>query len=214
MRVGAFRYAGGMSGLPHGDSQLVQIMDAALVEAAQRAGGWLVCRTGCTQCCHGAFAINALDVLRLHAGMQELRGTQPALAAEVERRARAWIATHGAGFPGDSTTGALGEADADRELFEDFANEAPCPALDPATGRCDVYAWRPMTCRVFGPPVRMGAGDALGCCELCFVGATETEIAACEMPVPHELESKLIAETGDAAETVVAFALLPAAINW
>jgi hypothetical protein len=54
----------------------------------------------------------------------------------------------------------------------------------------------------------MGEGNALGCCELCFIGASETEIAACEMPVPHDLESQLVAETGDSGETIVAFALL------
>ena len=35
----------------------------------------------------------------------------------------------------------------------------------------------------------------------------EEEIAASEMPVPHELEERLVEETGDAAETVVAFVL-------
>jgi Fe-S-cluster containining protein len=145
--------------------------------------------------------------------MAKLHETQPALAAEVERRGRAWIGIHGADFPGDPATGLLGQSEADQERFEGFANEAACPALDPATGRCDVYAWRPMTCRVFGPPVRMGEGDALGCCELCFVGASDVDIAACEMPVPQELESRLVAETGDPGETVVAFALLPEAIN-
>ena len=29
------------------------------------------------------------------------------------------------------------------------------------------------------------------------------------MPVPHELQARLIAETGQSGETVVAFALLP-----
>jgi Fe-S-cluster containining protein len=105
-------------------------------------------------------------------------------------------------------TGLLGESDAERESFEDFANEAACPALDPATGLCGVYAWRPMTCRVFGPPVRMGQDGALGCCELCFVGAGEEEIAACEMALPYELEERLLDETGQTGETVVAFALL------
>ena len=52
-----------------------------------------------------------------------------------------------------------------------------------------------MTCRVFGPPVRMGDGDALGCCELCFHGANEEEIAACEMPVPTELEAGIVGVT-------------------
>lgn len=195
--------------LPPRDVELVQIMDVALVTAARKAGAWLACRPGCTQCCHGAFAINALDAARLRAGMEALRTEQPELASTVERRAQAWIEKEGAQFPGDRITGVLGTTAGDQERFEDFANEAVCPALDPATGRCDVYAWRPMTCRVFGPPVRVSDGEALGCCELCFVGAGEDEIAACEMPVPHELEAELLAETGNAgAETVVAFALL------
>jgi Fe-S-cluster containining protein len=199
--------------LPAGDAHLVQIMDAALADAALRAGPWLVCREGCTPCCHGAFAINALDIERLRAGMATLRSTNPALAATLEHRAHAWISEHGPAFPGDPATGFIGTSEADQEAFEDFANDAPCPALDPATGRCDVYAWRPMTCRVFGPPVRMGQGDAIGCCELCFQGATEAEIAACEMPVPHELEDQLIAELNPAPDTVVAYALLPSAPN-
>jgi len=198
--------------LLQGDSGLVQIMDAALVEAARMAGDWLVCRSGCTQCCYGAFAISALDVLRLRAGMDALRAQEPALAAEIERRARAWIAEHGPAFPGDVETGLLGDSDAEQERFEAFANDAACPALDPATGRCDVYAWRPMTCRVFGPPVRVDApteeGHALGHCELCFVGASTEQVAACEMPVPHELEADLLDEIEETAETVVAFALL------
>lgn len=198
--------------LPAGDSQLVQIMDAALADAAHRAGAWLACRPGCTQCCHGAFAINALDAARLWAGMIALHAAAPDAAAAVEERARQWVEDYGREFPGDAVTGTLGTSEEDQARFEDFANEAPCPALNPATGLCDVYEWRPMTCRVFGPPTRVDAGieneNALGCCELCFVGASEAEIAACEMQVPHELEAQLAAETGDAGETVVAFALL------
>jgi len=204
---------GGM-GLPGRDTardrHLVQIVDAALADAAGRAGEWLACRVGCTQCCHGAFAINALDAARLRAGMAELWETKPELAAEIGRRARGWIAEHGAAFPGDLATGRLGQTEAERERFEEFANEAACPALDPATGRCDVYAWRPMTCRVFGPPVRMEgeAGSGLGHCELCFVGAGQDVVEACEMTIPHDLEAVLLNGFGDAGETVVAFALL------
>jgi Fe-S-cluster containining protein len=216
MRVKRFseqcwRILGGM-GLPAKDGELVQIVDAALADAALRAGGWLACRVGCTQCCHGAFAINALDAARLRAGMDELRIANPALAAAIENRAQEWIVAYGAEFPGDTGTGCLGETEAEREQFEEFANEAACPALDIANGRCDVYAWRPMTCRVFGPPVRMDAGvdgdSALGHCELCFVGASEDEIKRCEMPVPHELEAEVLNQVSEMSETVVAFALV------
>jgi Fe-S-cluster containining protein len=193
--------------LPPCDSELVQIVDASLAEAARRASSHLACRPGCTQCCYGAFAINALDAERLRAGMHELRVADPSAAQVIEERARAWIAEFSGDFPGDLETGILSTAEEDKGKFEDFANDAPCPALDPVTGLCGVYAWRPMTCRVFGPPVRM-EGDALGHCELCFIGATKEQIAACEMPVPHELEAQLVEEIGSQEETIVAFALL------
>jgi len=192
---------GGM-GLPARDAELVQIVDAALADVGRRAGPWLVCRLGCTQCCIGVFRINQLDALRLRAGMETLRSSDPELTAEIERRARAWIAEQVGEFPGDKQTGRLGESDAEVERFEEFANDEACPALDPATGRCDVYAWRPMTCRVFGPPVRMGEGNELGHC------ASRDVVEACEMEIPHELESRLVEELGAAGETVVAFALV------
>jgi Fe-S-cluster containining protein len=194
--------------LPAGDSQLVQIVDAALADAAQRADAWLACRPGCTQCCHGAFAINGLDAARVRAGMEALRAANPEKAAAVEQRARAWVTKFGPEFPGDPQNGILGTSKEDQARFEEFANDAPCPALNPETGLCDVYEWRPMTCRVFGPPVRV-EGGAIGCCELCFVGAGDEQIAACEMQVPHELEDKLVEEAGGAGDTVVAFALCP-----
>ena len=194
--------------LPVRDAELVQIMDANLVAASRRAGPRLACRIGCTQCCHGVFAINALDVLRLHAG---LRAAPPETVAALQRRARAWIAEYGADFPGDPATGVLGASPDEQVRFDSFAEDAPCPALDPATGRCEVYAWRPMTCRVFGPPVRsanQSGEEGLGHCELCFTTATPEEVAACEMPVPHDLEAELLGEIGSGATSVVAFALL------
>jgi Fe-S-cluster containining protein len=197
--------------LPARDAQLVQIVDGSLADAARRAGDLLACRIGCTQCCHGAFAINALDAARLREGMSTLCATNPALADAIELRARAWLGEHGSGFPGDSETGAVGTSIADQARFEDFANDAACPALDPATGRCDVYDWRPMTCRVFGPPIRAtgeNGAEGLGHCELCFIGATPEQVAACEMPVPHSLEAELLEAIGSKDETVVAFALI------
>ena len=194
--------------LPDRDTELVQIMDAALADASLRAGPWLVCRPGCTPCCHGAFAIAPLDAARLRVGMEALRAADPLQAAQVEQRAADWLVAHGPEFPGDLQTGLLGATEAEQERFEEFANDAPCPALDPDTGRCAVYAHRPMTCRVFGPPVRMGEGDALGHCELCFEGATEAEMAACEMQPPHALEAELLDQMGSSGETIVAFALL------
>jgi Fe-S-cluster containining protein len=197
------------------DGQLIQIVDAALADATRRAGGHLACRPGCTQCCHGAFSINPLDALRLRTAMTELQSANPPLAARIAGRARSYLAEFGPKFPGDQETGILGTAPEDEAAFEDFANEAPCPALNPESGLCDLYDARPMTCRVFGPPVRqLGESEeenGLAVCELCFTQASEAEIEAAEMTVPHAEEQSLLDQLHQigpgAGDTIVAHCL-------
>src|SRR5260370_29371257 len=173
------------------DQALIQIVDAALAEATGRSGEWLACRRGCTKCCIGVFPINQLDALRLRRGLADLQKRAPSRAARVRERAREAVARLSADFPGDAATGILDEGDEAERRFSDFANDEPCPALDPETGNCELYESRPMTCRVFGPPVR--SEDGLGACELCYQGASDEEIAACEMkPDPADLEAALL----------------------
>jgi Fe-S-cluster containining protein len=133
----------------------------------------------------GPFAITQLDARRLRLGLAELATRDPERGQRVRARAQASI-------------GGL-------------ADDEPCPALDPETGLCDLYAARPITCRTFGPPARCESGD-LAVCELCFQGATEAEIAACEVEIdPDDLEPALLEqleqETGARGETTVAEAL-------
>jgi Fe-S-cluster containining protein len=192
------------------DQALIQITGSALAEAARRSGEWLVCRRGCTQCCVGVFSINQLDALRLRRGLADLEKRAPQRADRVRQRAREAIARLSPEFPGDPVSGVLEESDAAAARFSDFANDEQCPALDPETGNCELYESRPMTCRVFGPPVR--SEDGLGVCELCYQGASDEEIAACEMkPDPDDLEGALLKEvedsTGTRGNTIIAFAL-------
>jgi Fe-S-cluster containining protein len=192
------------------DRELIQIVDVALVEATRRSGDWLVCRAGCTQCCIGAFPINQLDSLRLKRGLAELEKTDRARAGRVRERAKASVARLSQDFPGDVVSGVLDEGHEAAERFSDFANDEPCPVLDPATGNCDLYESRPMTCRVFGPPVLSEGG--LGVCELCYHGASDQEIVACEMkPDPDDLEGALLRKveesTGPHGNTIIAFCL-------
>jgi len=197
--------------LPSGDKSLIQIVDAALADATRRSGDWLVCKPGCTQCCVGAFAISQLDAERLRAGWSQLELDDPDRAAQLRQRVKAYIAKKGADYPGDIETGLLDESPEAQEEFVAFANDEPCPVLDPVTGTCDLYAARPMTCRIFGPPVRSEEG--LGVCELCYHGASDEEIAACEMHLStDELEAELTSEAEATTQlqgsTIVAFALL------
>ena len=171
------------------EERLVQIMDAALVEAARKAGPWLACRPGCTQCCYGVFPISTKDAARLLRGMAEL---DPDRAGRVAERARRSAARLRRDYPGDTLARVLSEDDA--------ADDEPCPALDPETGLCDLYAARPITCRAFGPAIGIGEGP-LAVCELCFDGASDEEIAACSVQIdPMEFED-------EGEDTTVAYAL-------
>ncbi len=211
-RISGLAYSKGMRpAYPARDRELVQIVDDALASAVSRAGTWLACRPGCTQCCHGVFAISQLDAARLRAGFAALAALDPARADRIRQRTAASAHRLRHGFPGDPDTGTLGETDQDRALFEAFADEEPCPVLDPASGTCDLYASRPLTCRIFGPPVLGEQG--LGMCELCYVGASEAEITSGEMHLTHHaLEEDLTREAeqtaGRGGSTVVAFALV------
>jgi Fe-S-cluster containining protein len=196
--------------LPVADRNLIQIVDAALADAARKSGEWLACRPACTQCCVGVFEINALDAARLQAGLDEMERSDPARAARIREQTRQSRARLTADFPGNPRTGVLDESAEAEVRFAEFGNEEVCPVLDPETGLCDLYESRPMTCRTFGPPVRSEGG--LGVCELCYHGATDEEIAACEMVVDtDDLESELVSKVekvgGPRGRTIVAWAL-------
>ena len=200
------------SSLLRGDQKLVQIVDAALAEAAHKSGEWLVCRKGCTQCCYGPFPISQLDVVRLQKGLRDLEQSDPRRAAHVRERAKQSWAKLSPNFPGNRKTGILAEDQSAEDQFAEYADDEPCPALDPDTGACDLYSARPMTCRTFGPPVRSGSEGALGVCELCYHGASDQQIADCEMvPDPGNLEEKLIQQAeqqrGKRGSTIITFCL-------
>jgi Fe-S-cluster containining protein len=156
------------------DRKLVQIVDAAAAEAVRNSGPRVVCRPSCADCCLGPFPISELDARRLRRGMEELERNDPARALRIRERAA-------------------------RAVSEGQSDDDPCPALDPDTRLCGLYEFRPLTCRIFGPPVRSGDGPA-AICELCFEGASEEEIAACAVELDTDaLEQDAMSETGETA---------------
>jgi Fe-S-cluster containining protein len=190
-------------------NELFPIIDAALASAAIRSGTHLACRAGCHQCCIGVFAITPLDAAALREGLADA-----ALDVAERIHTRALASRErllAAGFPGDPTTGILFTEPQHEEAFEEYANDEPCPVLDPATGTCDLYASRPVQCRTFGPPMRDQDGH-LTVCELCFTHASAEDIARCEMdqswrPLEDTLITQAESEKANAGPTMIAFAL-------
>jgi len=112
--------------------------------------------------------------------MATLTQTDPKRATRIRTRIAESLGRLDPWFPGDLTTGILNEDSEAAILFEEFANDEPCPVLDLEHGTCDLYEHRPILCRTFGPPMRTEENN-LATCELCFIHATIEEIAACEL---------------------------------
>ena len=154
-----------------------------MAEAVRRGGDWIACRPGCFECCFGPFEISSSEALALREGLSHL---DPATAQRVRGRAARYLASI---------------RSYDEDGLPEGMDEVPCPALDPSTGLCDLYAARPTTCRLFGPAVVMPDG-AIATCELCFRGASDEEIAAAAVAIAPEL-----LKYDPATATFVAFAL-------
>ncbi len=194
------------------DHHFLRTVDGAIADAVARSGSWLACRPGCSQCCHGVFSISPLDAHRLVTGLDALTGSDPARAARVRKRVRISAERLLPEFPGDPLTGTLKDTPEAAVAFEDFANEEPCPVLDPETHTCDLYAHRPVLCRTFGPPLETEEAG-LAICDLCFNGASPAEIKAAQID-PAIVRVEQAAVTAHAAatgrligDTIVTFAL-------
>jgi Fe-S-cluster containining protein len=191
--------------LARADAGLLRVLDRDFRAAADAAGSHLLCRPGCRECCIGPFPVTRLDVWRLRRGIAEAGSVGVAeRAAEAAR-----ILTPG--FPGAAATGRLVVDEERLDEFFERHRALPCPALSPATGRCELYDWRPVSCRSYGPPARFGKEKSPPC-PLCFREADEEAIERCRMAPDREgLEKKILAAMGVAAgeewETLIAFAL-------
>jgi Fe-S-cluster containining protein len=189
------------------DRALLAAVHEALSQGRRTLADRLDFGRGCPRCCYGPFPINVLDARRLRRGLAELSLRAPERAAAVVARARAQAGRFAPAFPG---TGAVLDDDDDAvEAFcARFAAE-PCPALDLESGRCELYAARPIACRTFGPPVRIGAQD-LPPCDWCFSGTPQDASRATAVVDPEGREDALltrIEDSGVRGDTVIALAL-------
>jgi Fe-S-cluster containining protein len=137
---------------------LLREVDAWQAGARIRSPDVIPCRSGCAACCHGPFDISAADALLVRDAVAGLpvgeRETVRARAADQIDRIRAAEP----GFVAPYDVARLGEDRFDA-VVEAFADE-PCPALDDE-GRCRIYDYRPMVCRMMGVPMRTAAGEVL-----------------------------------------------------
>jgi len=193
--------------------RLLEGLERDFAEVAEKAGGWLVCKPGCDACCHGPFPVTRLDVDRLRRGLERLICNDPGRAAAVVARARLARKALEPGFPGDFERGSLARDESKLDAFFKRHHGLACPALDPHSGRCELYESRPIACRTYGPPLRH-EGQPSQPCGLCFRGADAGTVERCRFEPDREgLERTILTRLGVAPgeewETLIALALAP-----
>lgn len=134
--------------------KLVAASDAAFERVKQAHAECVKCKQGCADCCHAVFDLTLIEALYInHRFNQEFKGAAKAdleekanrtdrLMAKIKRRAQKDLL---AGRP-------------EAEILTDLARErVRCPLLN-HSDLCDLYRYRPLTCRFYGIPTGIAGG--------------------------------------------------------
>jgi Fe-S-cluster containining protein len=148
---------------------LLKEVDEWFAHASRLTGSDVSCRKGCSACCRGLFDITLLDACYLANGFVELDALKK---KTVLSRAKGRLLSLQTIWPELTEPYILNyrpEADWDELMPEE--DETPCVLLGD-DGKCLVYDYRPMTCRLNGIPLVDHSGEVFfeDWCTLNFIG--------------------------------------------
>jgi len=131
---------------------IVDQVDAVFKKVQEEHNECVRCRVGCSDCCHALFDLSLIEALYIKAQFDryfkdEARASILERANEADRAVyrlkRQAFKDHEGGKP-------------EREILEEMATKRiRCPLLN-AEEVCDLYADRPITCRLYGIPTVIG----------------------------------------------------------
>lgn len=144
--------------------KLAGMADRAFNEAREEHGECFRCREGCDDCCHsvfGLFLIESVYLSRHFARLDRRLRREAAARAEKAERDLREMEKRLAAYDHDPRIKGLAMA---RERVR-------CPLLD-GGGKCVLYPFRPVTCRVYGMPAVIG-GQVRACWKAGFENGRE-----------------------------------------
>ena len=150
--------------------ELLRKVDRWFAACTGRHPSAISCRTGCSECCRALFDITLLDAWYLKHGFDRLDATTK---ADVLVTARERLVSLQRFWPDFDAPYLLNyRPEEEWKILMPDDDETPCPLLG-ADGRCLVYDYRPMTCRLHGLPLVDISGEVLHdeWCTLNFTGS-------------------------------------------
>jgi Fe-S-cluster containining protein len=131
---------------------VVDQVDAVFRKVQAEHGECVRCRVGCSDCCHALFDLTLIEAMYIKAQFDKVfKDRARALIIERANEAdRAVFRLKRQAFK-DHKNGK-----AESEILEDMAAQRiRCPLLN-SEDQCDMYAHRPLTCRLYGIPTVIG----------------------------------------------------------
>ena len=160
-----------MLGILYKYGELLQKVDRWFTDCLGKHPNEIHCRTGCSECCRGLFDITLLDACFLKSGFDRLEPLAKDPALQKARERLAAIQTHWSDFAPPYILNYRPEEEWEILMPDD--DETPCPLLG-SDGRCLVYDFRPMTCRLHGLPLVDVSGEVMHD-EWCTLNFTRTD---------------------------------------
>ncbi len=129
--------------------QLIEYADSLTAKLSSRYAEHLVCRSGCSGCCHHHLSVFSVEAATVRAGIEAL--PEP-LRIQLNEQARKTLELEARG------------------------QSAICPML--IDDRCSVYESRPMICRTQGLPLLIEAEDGEAEVDFCPLNFTDENAMA------------------------------------
>lgn len=175
--------------------QLLADVDKVFETVKEQHADCVTCATGCSDCCHAVFDLPLIEALYLNHHFHGVlpKETKDQILAKADQADRAAyklkFQAHKRQRSGEETN----------VILEDMARKrVRCPLLN-AQDRCDLYAFRPITCRLYGIPQEV-AGKARTCSLSKFLPGTpyptvhvdkiHQKLAALSMELVASLDTK------------------------
>ena len=132
---------------------LVGQIDQVFEDVRQQHPEAVKCKLECADCCHALFDLSLVEALYVNRKFIEeaLEERRAAILEEANRSDRKIYQLKRKAFKAVEA----GEKTEEQVLLEMAAERVRCPLLNDEN-KCDLYAYRPVTCRLYGIPTAIG----------------------------------------------------------
>ena len=131
----------------------VKQLDDVFESVRQQHPDCVKCELECSDCCHALFDLSLVEALYINSHfLEEVVGERKLeIIADANKADRKVYQVKRKAFKAVDT----GEKTEEQVLLEMAAQRVRCPLLN-SNERCDLYAFRPVTCRLYGIPTAIG----------------------------------------------------------